>query len=129
MELKPGAAFELVWRNGELNDPPCRRPEGFGEEHRMKSHIVAVDPPHKLVFTWGEGERGEVTFELKEQGKNVLLTLIHRRVPDRSSLLNVSAGWHMHLDVLVARIGGKEPEPFWDGWSRLKQDYDRRLPA
>ena len=35
----------------------------------------------------------------------------------------------LHLDTLVARATGKEPEPFWDGWSRLQQEYDRRLPA
>ena len=27
------------------------------------------------------------------------LTLTHRRLPDRSSLLGVSAGWHAHLEV------------------------------
>jgi hypothetical protein len=35
----------------------------------------------------------------------------------------------MHLDVLVARATGKEPGPFWDGWSRLKKEYDQRMPA
>ena len=55
--------------------------------------------------------------------------MIHRRLPDRGTMLMVGAGWHMHLDVLVARVSGTEPEPFWDGWSRLKAEYDRRLPA
>ena len=59
----------------------------------------------------------------------MLLTLIHRRLPDRATLLMVSAGWHMHLDILVARATGKEPAPFWDGWSRLQKEYDQRLPA
>jgi hypothetical protein len=35
----------------------------------------------------------------------------------------------MHLDILAARLGGEEPAPFWDGWSRLRRDYDQRLPA
>jgi len=127
MELKVGATFELTWRNNELTDPPGKRPEGFGEEHRIESRILAVEPPHKLAYTFGKA--GEVTFELTEKGNNVLLTLIHRRLPDRSTMLSVSAGWHAHLDILVARVSGKTPDPFWDGWSRLKQDYDRRLPA
>ena len=55
--------------------------------------------------------------------------MIHRRLPDRETLLNVSAGWHMHLDLLVALARGEEPEPFWDGWSRLQKEYDRRMPA
>jgi hypothetical protein len=62
-------------------------------------------------------------------GSKVLLTVTHRRLPDRPTMLKVSAGWHMHLDVLVARANGKEPAPFWEGWARLRQDYDRRLPA
>jgi uncharacterized protein YndB with AHSA1/START domain len=127
MELKVGAPFELVWRNDELTDPPGKRPDGFGEEHRMTSRIVALDAPNRLVIGWGAS--GEVAFTLEPQGGKVLLTVIHQRVPDRSVLLNVSAGWHMHLDILAARINGKEPAPFWDGWSRLKADYERRLPA
>jgi len=63
------------------------------------------------------------------KGKGVLLTVIHRRLPDRSTMLKVSAGWHMHLDVLLARASGDEPAPFWEGWSKLQKEYDRRLPA
>ncbi len=126
MELKVGAPFELVWRNAELTDPPGKRPEGFGEEHRMESEITELDPPRKLGISWGT--TGGVTFELQPKGDEVLLTVIHRRVPDRSILLNVSAGWHAHLDVLAARVAGKVPEPFWDHWAELKVEYDRRLP-
>ena len=127
MQMKVGAPFELVWRNNELTDPPGERPPGFSGEHRMESRIVEVDPPHKLTFTWGES--GEVTFELAPAGERVLLTVIHRRLPDRNMTLMVGAGWHMHLDILVARATNTEPEPFWDGWSRLKKEYDRRVPA
>jgi uncharacterized protein YndB with AHSA1/START domain len=127
MELKVGAPFELVWRNNELTDPPGECPPGFGEEHKMPSRIVEVDPPRKIVFTWRGS--GDVSIELTEQGNKVLLTLIHRRLPDRNTMLMVGAGWHMHLDVLVARASGKEPEPFWDGWRRLKNEYERLIPA
>jgi len=127
MELKVGATFELVWRNHELTNPPGERPPGFGNEHRMQSRITALDPPRKLAFAWGNS--GDVSFELEPKDKEVLLTVIHRRLPDRSMLLMVGAGWHMHLDILVARVTGAETEPFWDGWSRLKREYDRRMPA
>lgn len=126
MQMQAGAAFELCWRNDELTDPPGNKPEGFGAEHRMQSRVVEVDPPHKLVFTWNGS--GDVSFELEPRGKQVLLTVIHRRLPDRSTMLMVSAGWHIHLDVLLARATGAKPAPFWDGWLRLKQEYDRRLP-
>jgi uncharacterized protein YndB with AHSA1/START domain len=127
MEMKAGSSFELVWRNDELTDPPGQRPAGFGEEHRMQSRITELDPPRKLAIAWGS--TGGVSFDLEPRGDNVLLTVIHRRVPERATLLNVSAGWHRHLDILAARTTGKETGPFWDGWARLKQEYDRRLPA
>jgi len=127
MEMRVGAPFEFVWRNDELSDPPGHRPEGFPEEHRMQSRITELDAPYKLAITWGD--TGGVSFELEPQGDKVLLTVVHRRLPDRSTMLNVSAGWHMHLDILAARAAGEEPEAFWDGWQRLKNEYDRRLPG
>jgi uncharacterized protein YndB with AHSA1/START domain len=127
MEMKVGALFELVWRNDALTDPPGHRPPGASAEHRMQSRIIEIDPPRKLVIAWGAG--GEVSFELEPKGDAVLLTVIHRRLPDRATLLNVGAGWHMHLDLLVARATGTEPEPFWDRWSRLRKEYDRRIPV
>ncbi len=126
MDLREGGAFEFVWRNDTLTTPPGKRPEGFAEEHRMKGTILSIDAPKKLVITWGE--KGEVLFELKAQGTNVLLTILHARAPDRKTLLNVSAGWHTHLDILVARVSGKEPSPFWETWQRLRAEYDQQLP-
>jgi len=127
MEMKVGAPFELVWRNEELNNPPSQRPAGFPEERRMQGRIIELDPPRKLAFTW-EGS-GDVSFELEPKDDQVLLTVIHRRLPDRATLVKVGAGWHMHLDILVARATGMEPAPFWDGWSRLRNEYERRIPA
>src|SRR5579862_158589 len=108
MQMKVGAPFELVWRNDELTNPPGQRPPGFSAEHRMQSRITELDPPRRLAIAWGAN--GETFFELDPRGDGVLLTLIHRRLPDRETMLRVSAGWHMHLDVLVARATGREPE-------------------
>jgi uncharacterized protein YndB with AHSA1/START domain len=127
MEMKTGSPFELVWRNDELSDPPGKRPEGFGEEHRMQSRITELDPPHKISFTWND--TGDVSFELEARGEKVLLTVIHRRLPSRAYMLRVGPGWHMHLDTLVACATGAKPAPFWDGWLRLQKEYDARLPA
>ncbi|MBV9286791.1 MAG: SRPBCC family protein [Hyphomicrobiales bacterium] len=127
MKLEVGAPFELVWRNHELTDPPGKRPPDKDEEHRMQSRITALDPPRRLAFTFQGGS--EVSFELEPVGDEVLLTVIHRRVPDRKMLIGVSSGWHAHLDVLVKRLKGETPPPFWDELTRLRQDYDRRLSA
>ena len=126
MPPEAGAGFELTWRNDELTDPPGAKPEGFGPEHRMHSTITVYEPPRRLAFTWGGGE---VSFDLAPRADDVLLTVTHRGISDRPNLLMIGAGWHMHLDVLVARVSGTHTEPFWDGWRRLRDEYDRRLPA
>ena len=125
MELKIGGEVELVWRNDELTSHVEPRPPGFESEHRLSSHITRIDPPRLLAFTWGGGD---VTFELERKGAATLLTVTHRRLSDRNGMLNVSAGWHAHLDLLVDRIAGREPAgPFWSTWSRLRGEYDARL--
>lgn len=127
MEPRVGGAVTLTWRNDELNDPPGQRPEGFGEEHSMEATITVWDPPRKLAFTWNS--TGGVSFELTPKGDQVLLTLIHSRIEDRGARLSISAGWHMHLALLTARLNGQTPPDFWSGWTALKADYDKRIPA
>lgn len=125
MDTRPGGTVEFVWRNDELT-PPSRRPDGFDEEHRLLCEILDIDPPRRLVISWGRSDG--VTFELAPVGQKVLLTITHRRLPDRDMLLMVSAGWHAHLDVLVARMEGTEPALFWEAWLKLKEDYAARIP-
>ena len=92
MEMTVGTPFELVWRNDELTDPPSERPAGFPEEHRMQSKVTECDPPRRLSIAWNNS--GDVTFELEPKGKGVLLTVIHRRLRDRTAMLGASSGWH-----------------------------------
>jgi len=126
MKLEPDAPFELVWRNDELSTKPGKRPEGVPEVRRMQARIIVCEPPHKLAFSWGE--KSDVSITLQARGNRVLLTLIHNRVADRSMALGVSAGWHSHLDLLVAILNGTEPQPFWDNFSSLKHEYEQRIP-
>ena len=97
----------------------------------MQSRITELDPPRKISFTWQNS--GDGTFELEPHpdpgADKVLLTVTHRRLPDRRTMLMVGPGWHMHLDVLSARVTGTETGPFWDGWLRLQKEYAQRLPA
>ena len=127
MKMKVDAPFEFVWRNDEFTDPPGDRPPGFPEEQRMRSRITELDFHRKLAFVWGDS--GEVSFELVPEGDEVLLTVTHRRLPDRATVLMIASGWHIHLDVLAARLTGEAAEPFSEGWLRLRTEYDRRLPA
>ncbi len=126
MDLKPGASFELVWRNDELSESDDRAPNGTSGEHRATCRILEVDPPRKLKYEWPQA--GEVTFELAPEGKRVLLTVTHHRLTDRRLLTMVGPGWHAHLDILVALLEGTAPPSFWRGWTSLRPEYERRIP-
>ena len=127
MEMKVGAPFELVWRNDELRTrrasgrPGSPRSSGCRAGSPSSIRPAGSPSPGKAAATCPSS--------WSRRASEVLLTVIHRRLRDRTTLLGVSAGWHMHLDILVARSTGQEPAPFWDGWSRLRAEYDRRLPA
>jgi uncharacterized protein YndB with AHSA1/START domain len=125
MELRPGASFELVWRNAELTDPPGERPADKAEEHRKTCTITAVEAPRLLAFEFGGDGTVEITLE--KRGERVLLTLIHSGLTTRGLLLGVSAGWHAHLDILVARLCGERPAPFWEHYATLRAEYEARL--
>lgn len=124
MTLTAGSPVELVWRNDSLSAPDDPRPDGFPEVQRMDSKVIAVDPPRRLTIAWGAGE---VTFDLSEKGDMVLLTLTHTGLDDPGARTMTSAGWHMHLDILVARVSAMPAASFWSGWVRLRDDYAARL--
>lgn len=133
MELRPGGRFTLVFRNGELSHHDEPMPKKFEQYEGMEStaEIVEADPPRRLVFEWHEesGPPTEVTWELERRGEQTLLTLTHRRAPDRAILVDVSAGWHIHLDILEDILAGREPRPFWSTHAGYEKAYEEHMPA
>jgi uncharacterized protein YndB with AHSA1/START domain len=122
MTLQAGTSFELVWRNDELSASPAERPDGFSAESRAVCRFEEVEPPRRMRYVWPDV--GEVTFELEPMGDEVLLTLTHRRLSGERLILNVCAGWHAHLALLVARAEGRNPPSLWSTWRRLRQEYE-----
>jgi uncharacterized protein YndB with AHSA1/START domain len=127
LTLEPGASFELVWRNDELSHSAAERPEGFGAEHRATCRVQDVRPPHHLRYEWPGV--GEVSFDLEPVGDEVLLTLTHRGLHGDALTLNVSAGWHAHLALLVARLEGRPAPSLWATWKQLRAEYEELLCA
>ena len=130
MDLRPGGEMEYVWRNTQLAQPGEVAPEKWSGEHRMKGHIVRVEPPYLLVHTWDEeSSSAEVSFELTEVGDKVRLVLTNRRLPNRGELVGVSGGWHSHLDVLQEVLEGGPRSTFWDKVQTLHAHYEAKTPA
>jgi uncharacterized protein YndB with AHSA1/START domain len=135
MQLEVGGVVELVFHNnaltGQPDDLPPPQYAQMGCEFPCHGRIVECDPPRVLAHTWGEGSGDEslVRFELSEQGDQVFLRVTHSRLPDREQMLSVAGGWHTHLDILVDRLHGRAPKPFWTTHTRLEAEYARRLVA
>ena len=127
MSLQPGASFELVWRNDELSSSAAERPDGFTAESRATCQFVEVEPPRRMRYIWPGV--GEVSIELEAVDDEVMLTLTHRHLMGERLVLNVCAGWHAHLELLVAHLEGKKPPPLWSTWKRLRKDYEEQLCA
>lgn len=121
MTLRPGATFELVWRNDELSASPAERPDGFPAESRATCRFEEVEAPRHMRYVWPEV--GEVSFELEPAGDEVLMTVTHRRLTGERLVLNVCAGWHAHLALLVAHMEGTSPPSLWQIWKQLRDEY------
>ncbi|MFJ4655218.1 SRPBCC family protein [Nocardia sp. NPDC088792] len=116
-----GGAVNHVFRNAELTGEP----RGPVDEYLIDSTILAWEPPRLLSHTWEDGS--VVTFELTPVGDRVRLVVTHRRIADRNGLLNYSAGWHAHLDLLADRLAGRTPPHFDDTMTDLRLRYAARL--
>jgi len=127
MKLEPGASFELVWRNDELSSSAAERPDGFSAESRATCQFVEVEPPRRMRYIWPGV--GEVCMELETVEGEVMLTLTHRQLIGDRLILNVCAGWHAHLVLLVAQLEGNRPPSLWSTWKCLRKEYEEQLCA
>ncbi|ESQ87791.1 hypothetical protein ABAC460_18160 [Asticcacaulis sp. AC460] len=129
LSLSNGGDIELIFNNNGLTPGDAAPPAGFeafGEEQRLKGHVLACEPTSLLAFTWGTSpEASQVRFDLTDEGDKVRLTITHSRAPDRTERVMVSAGWHAHLGVLAAELDGQSSEGFWRSFGVLFPHYDR----
>ncbi len=127
MQLQAGASFALVWRNDELSDSAAERPDGFSAESSATCQFIEVVPLRRLRYIWPGV--GEVSLELERVGADVLLTLIHRQLVGERLVLDVSAGWHAHLALLIARLENIAVPSLWATWKKLRVEYEERSCA
>lgn len=96
--------------------------------------VTLCVPERVLAYTWADPEApvvnsedpdSTVTFELEPHGQHTKLTLTHRHLPT-NVLARCGAGWHTHLDVLMARIQNHKRESFLDTWKRVLPSYEQK---
>jgi uncharacterized protein YndB with AHSA1/START domain len=83
-----------------------------------RGEFVEVDPPRRVVFTWGwEGSDAvppgstTVDFTLDADGEGTVLSLRHSGLPDGEAAAMHEEGWHLFTDRLAKVVRGEDPGP------------------
>lgn len=102
LEAVPGGVYRVGMRDGV---------EAVGE-------FLEVDPPRRLVFTWGWTDRFAVapgstrvvvTFDEEDGGTRVVLR--HYDLPTEELRAHHRTGWETYLPRLARRVAGGDPGP------------------
>ncbi|MEJ7722372.1 MAG: SRPBCC domain-containing protein [Ilumatobacteraceae bacterium] len=86
---------------------------------RQESLVTEWDPPRRLAMTWeysGEAP-SSVEFTLTPDGAFTRLELVHRDLATMGA--EYLAGWHAHLDVLVAQAEGWSVPPWREAFEAI----------
>jgi uncharacterized protein YndB with AHSA1/START domain len=94
-------------------------------DNTAAGEFVELDPPRRLVFTWGwePGGRGSmpvgtstVEIELVPDGDGTMLRFAHH-LPSAEAAQSHGEGWDHYLERLVIAAGGGDPgrDPWLDG--------------
>ncbi|HXA30158.1 MAG TPA: SRPBCC domain-containing protein [Candidatus Angelobacter sp.] len=103
VEARPGGALRMEMAGGSA----------------AAGHFVEVEPPHRVVFTWGwEGGlhglppgTSTVEVELIPQDGGTLVRLTHRDLPNQALRDDHREGWAAYLARLAAVAEGRDPGP------------------
>ncbi|HEX8743453.1 MAG TPA: SRPBCC family protein [Thermoleophilaceae bacterium] len=106
-DLRPGGAYRVGVLPGSV----------------ASGEFVEIDPPRRLVYTWGWEHEGSpvppgsstVEFELVPQGAGTRLRLRHRDLPGAEEAASHRRGWEHYLPRLAVAAGGGDPGP--DPWA------------
>jgi len=123
-DLRVGGKVRLEFDNGRLpnqKDLPAKYQErGKGQ---FEGVITRLEPPRLLAHTWRwDSAETEVSYELAPRGKQVLLTIVHRRLT-KPLVGSVMGGWDVHTGILEDLLSGVEPRPFWATHDKVQAEY------
>lgn len=123
-DLRVGGKVELIFENDKLSDDA---PRGGGTR-RFEGRITRLEPLRALGHTWNwDGKDSEVLYELAPQGKDVLLTILHRLPEDGGMIAGVGGGWAVHTGILADQLNGVKPRPFWTTHDKLMKEFATTL--
>ena len=112
-DLRAGGAYEMAVTPGSI----------------AQGTFVEIDPPNRLVFTWGWESGGAgpdlvpvgsstVEIDLRATEEGTLVRLVHRGLPGAAMVESHAMGWDHYLGRLAVAAPGGDPGP--DEWRRAE---------
>jgi uncharacterized protein YndB with AHSA1/START domain len=93
VDLRVGGTVRVVMRNPET-----------GSEWGARGEYTAVDPPHRLAFTWVWDHDPEnlqmIELELSEQGGSTRVLMVNSGIPSDETRRDQEGGWQRCYDNL-----------------------------
>ena len=124
-DLRVGGKISLEFDNSKLpnDEAGLAKHPGTGV-HTFSGTITRLEPNRVLAYTWlwGDNET-DVTYELTPKGKDVLLTIVHRRLAPQGVAVGVRSGWNVHTGILEDILKGVKPRSFWTTHAKLEKQY------
>ena len=85
--------------------------EPDGKEHRVSGVYKEVDPPKKIVYSWGwdgdhEVKDSTVTIEFHDRDGSTEVVLIHEGINSEKERTGHTSGWTAIIDKLEAKYSG-----------------------
>ncbi len=124
LEPRIGGKINL---NFDLDEMPERAQKG----HAIEGVIGWYEEERGISYSWvdkANDVESIVAFELTPHGDQTKLTIKHSRLP-RNRMQDFMAGWHAHLDVLVARLSKIAPPDFRKRFMQLLPFYTAMVLA
>jgi uncharacterized protein YndB with AHSA1/START domain len=123
-DLRIGGKVRLAFDNSRLpNEKPLPAKYKDAGKGQFEGVITRLEPLRLLAHTWRwDAVETEVSYELAPRGKQVLLTIVHRRLT-KEVASKVMGGWDVHSGILEDLLNGVEPRPFWATHDKLSVEY------
>jgi len=128
VDLRVGGRVHLEFDNSRLSagDAAAAKHKERGTG-KFDGVITRLEPMKLLAHSWGwNGTETEVTYELTPRGKDVLLTIVHKRL-GKELVPAVMGGWDVHSGILSDILSGKQPRPFWSSHEQVAKEYAAAL--
>jgi len=129
--VEPQVGGRIRFRSEPIPENVIGPTDSQPSECSIRGVITHYDPPRIISYSWNESNYGvatEVRFELEQKGNDVHLVVTHSRLPG-NFMAAVAAGWHTHLETLLALVTGQPVEEFFSRFNPRLEEYKVMVAA